>query len=71
MLVFLVFWFPALGPLNDWNLFANVAIPVTLLVWTTALRAPGLADRRVAMTAAALGGGVHSLAWILGNHGEG
>jgi hypothetical protein len=70
MLIFLVFWFPALGPLNDWNLFANVAIPVNLLVWTTALRAPGLAGRRVALTAAALAGGLHSLAWILGNYGE-
>lgn len=69
MLVFLVFWFPALGPVNDWNLFANVGIPVNLLVWTTALGAPNLTGRRTAMTAAALAGGLHSLAWILGNHG--
>ena len=69
MLVFLVFWFPALGPVNDWNLFANVGIPVNLLVWTTALGAPNLTGRRTALAAAALAGGLHSLAWILGNHG--
>ncbi len=67
MLVFLVVWFPALGPVNDWNLFANVAIPVNLLVWTTVRAVPDRADRRSAFAAAALAGGLHTIAWVLGH----
>jgi len=33
MLLFFFSWFPALGA-DDWNLFANAAIPLSLLTWT-------------------------------------
>lgn len=68
MLTFLLVWFPALGPREDWNLFANVAIPVSLLVWSSALSAPGLAERRAILTGVGLVGGLHSLAWVWRNH---
>lgn len=67
MLLFLVVWEPALGPMGDWNLFANAAIPVSLLVWSHALTAPGVSGRRAAVTAAGLAAALHTAAWVWGN----
>ena len=68
MLLFLVVWKPALGPMGDWNLFANAAIPVSLLVWSHALTAPGLTGRRTAITGAGLAAALHTSAWVWGNY---
>ena len=63
-----VTWWARLGVYNDWNLFANVAIPVSLLVWRNVLDAETLMARPwpiVALNALFL---VHSYSWIVTNH---
>ncbi len=68
LLAFQAVWKAQLGVYNDWNLFANVAVPFSLLVWTNVLR-ERLSDRRKAILVAFfLLSAFHSYAWIISNH---
>jgi hypothetical protein len=70
MLLFVFVWTPALGPLEDWNLFAAAAIPLSLLLWTEAGAALQAVPRlRTPVAIVASLAALHTLAWIGNNNG--
>jgi hypothetical protein len=68
MLLFVFFYRAALGVQQDWNLYANAAIPVSLLVWRNVLFSKSAKKRQWIIFG--LGGLFfsHSCAWIIANH---
>ena len=61
-------WKAQLGVYNDWNLFAIIALPISLLVWNNF---ETIQDTDFKNEIALLSGFVfslHSLAWIISNH---
>jgi hypothetical protein len=70
MLLFVFIWTPSLGPLEDWNLFANAAIPLSLLIWTETIEALRASPRlRTPVAVVACLAALHTLAWIGNNSG--
>jgi hypothetical protein len=68
MLLFVFIWTPSLGPLEDWNLFANAAVPLSLFLWTEAAGALRAAPRlRTPVAVVACLAALHTLAWIGNN----
>lgn len=70
MLVFLISWRAQLGPRQDWNLYAPVAVPVGLMVAGAAANAFGGASvrHRGVLGALAISGAAHTAAWVIRNH---
>jgi hypothetical protein len=70
MLLFVFIWTPSLGPFEDWNLFANAAIPLSLLIWTETIEALRASPRlRTPVAVVACLAALHTLAWIGNNSG--
>ena len=68
LLLYQGLWRARLGVYNDWNLYACVAIPMSLLVWQALLAARDL-PARIPIAIGAFGiCALHSYSWILGNH---
>lgn len=68
MLAFMFSWRAILGVYNDWNLFAIVAIPISLLVGYNLLRVKDMklkSEILIPMTSMFF---LHSLSWIVSNH---
>jgi hypothetical protein len=57
-----------LGIYYDWDLFANVAVPLSALVWLAALREPSRPTSRVALALLVGAFALHSLSWVVSNH---
>jgi hypothetical protein len=68
MLFFQLTWKPGLGVYGDWNLFANAAVPLSLLIWHNVLRIPGLEYKAEILIAGLAIFSAHSYSWILSNH---
>jgi len=60
-------WNAQLGVYNDWNLYAAVAIPFSLLVWTNVLTNVRFRLKAEAVATAVVLAGSHSLVWIVSN----
>jgi len=61
-------FYPSLGPLAEWDLFAFAAIPVTLLgAWTARVAWPASDSRSGALVAAAAVSAAHGLLWVAFN----
>ena len=68
MSILLLFWNAMLGAYNDWNLFAPVGLPISLLCWY-GLTAPETMARRLnGLKAFGCMFGIHTAAWVLSNH---
>jgi len=67
MLLFMFSWKATLGVYSDWNLFANAAIPLSLLVGVNLLRVES-PHRGTILLAAAWTFALHSYCWIVSNH---
>jgi len=68
MLVFMFTWKADMGVYQDWNLYAPVALPVSLLCWYSFLRIDGLRYRRRIFVALVGLGFLHTYTWIISNH---
>jgi hypothetical protein len=63
------FNYKALLPVGyDWNLYANAAIPLAILVWRNLLTAENLRYKAEIILAWVLLSSAHSYSWIVGNH---
>ena len=63
------FCYKALLPVGyDWNLYANAAIPMAILVWRNLLNAQDLRYKAELILAWFLLSSAHSYAWIVANH---
>lgn len=69
MLAFMLVWRAQLGALQDWNLFAPGAIPISVWIASACVRwpAPSRGAQR-ALWALCLTGMAHTAGWIVGNH---
>lgn len=63
-----LFWRAGLWPYNDWNLYACLGIPASLLCWRNFLQAEDLLGRSRIGVAVVLSAGLHSACWIVSNH---
>jgi hypothetical protein len=61
-------WYPALGTYDDWNLYAVVAQPIGLLVWTCVAEGPLGRVRAAWFAAFVVLAASHAGTWIVGNH---
>lgn len=60
-------WKAALGVLNDWNLYAMIAIPVSLFVWFNLLQ---LAERKqkILIIVMLMFSMLNTFSWVVNNH---
>ncbi len=68
MLLFMFTWKADMGVYQDWNLYAAVAIPLSVLCWYNFLRIDGLRYRRRIFVALVGLGCLHTYTWIISNH---
>ena len=68
MLVFMFTWRADMGAYLDWNLYAPVAIPLSILCWYNFLRIDGLRYRRRIFAALVALAFLHTYTWIISNH---
>jgi hypothetical protein len=69
MMVLLVGWKAELGVYNDWNLFAPVALPTSLLVWRSILNHHTLmATKEWSLPFIGSMFFLHSYCWVVSNH---
>lgn len=68
MALFVLSWKAALGVYDDWTLFANAAIPVTILAWRNVLDVDVLKAQPGPIAALNLLFLVHSWSWVIANH---
>lgn len=68
MVGFMFTWRAAIGVYNDWNLFANVAIPVSLFVGYNVLKAENVKSRAYILIPTIMIFILHSYSWIVHNH---
>jgi len=69
MLLLLAFlWKAGLQPYYDWNLYAVLAIPVSILVWGSVLQIKDLKFRREILISLLFLMVLHSGCWIVSNH---
>ena len=68
MIAFMFVWKAQPGVYNDWNLFANVAIPVSIFVGYNVLDADGVKERAVVLIPTISLCFLHSYSWIAFNH---
>ncbi len=57
-----------MGVYSDWNLFAALGIPLSVLIWYNLLKAEDLWHRPVLVQAMFWVFGMHSYSWIVANH---
>ena len=71
LLLLLLLWRAGLGPYHDWNLYASLGIPLSLLLWLNFLRAGGQNGMRFHFEIALailFTSAIHSYSWIVSNH---
>ena len=68
MAVLVLAWKAGLGVVNDWNLFAPAALPVSFLVWRNVLRIKTLQTKYSPVRLLGWVFLLHSLTWIIRNH---
>jgi hypothetical protein len=68
LLVYLFTWKATLGVYSDWNLFANLGVPLSILIWHNLLSAEDLPHRGEIALALFWIFGMHSCSWIVANH---
>ncbi len=68
MLLFMFIWKADMGVYQDWNLYAAVAIPLSVLCWYNFLRIDGLRYRRRIFVALVGLSFLHTYTWIISNH---
>ena len=61
-------WKAALGVLNDWNLYAILAIPCSILVWSKLLPRVDTGRMRVALIVMLVFSMLNTFAWVVKNH---
>lgn len=61
-------WKAGLQPYYDWNLYAVLAIPVSILVWSNVLQISDLKFRREILISLLFLMVLHSACWIVSNH---
>jgi hypothetical protein len=57
-----------LGVYSDWNLYANVAIPLSIFVWYNMLKIPRMKYKAEILIACFSLSFLHSYCWIISNH---
>jgi hypothetical protein len=67
MVIYMCSWNAQLGVYEDWNLFANAALPVSILAGLCAVEAVGR-ESRIALVPLAIVWSLHTGTWIVGNH---
>ena len=68
MLGFHMLFFAKIGVYNDWNLYANVAVPVSILIWYNVLKIESMKGKAEIVIALYLLFAFHSYSWIVSNH---
>ncbi len=68
MLLFMFTWKADMGPYLDWNLYAPVAIPLSVLCWYNFLRIDHLRYHRRIFVALVGLASLHTYTWIITNH---
>lgn len=68
MAVFVLVWKAGLGVVNDWNLFAPAALPVSFLVWRNVLQIKTLQIKYSPVRFLGWVFLLHSFTWIVRNH---
>lgn len=68
MIGYMLIWKAGLGIYQDWNLFANVAIPISVFVAKNAIDTKNLKGRNSLLASILLLFFVQSFSWILYNH---
>ncbi len=68
MLIFMFTWKADMGAYQDWNLYAPVAIPLSLLCWYNFLRIDELPFKRPIFVALVGLGCLHTYTWVISNH---
>lgn len=68
MLIFMFIWNAAIGVYNDWNLFAPVAIPLSILCWYNYIQIEGLKHKTRISLGIFYTSAIHSYSWIISNH---
>jgi len=68
MLIYMIAWEAKLGIYNDWNLFAAVAIPISIFVGFNILSQEKLKEKLIIILPAVCLFFLHSLIWIVVNH---
>lgn len=68
MMIFLFNYKGLLGAYNDWNLYANAAVPLAIFVWRNALMIPDLRYKTEILFGFGGLSALHSLSWIISNH---
>ncbi len=61
-------WKAALGVLNDWNLYAMLAIPGSILVWSLAVRDIDSDRSKYILTTVLVFSLLNTFSWVLKNH---
>ena len=61
-------WKAGLQPYYDWNLYAVLAIPTSILIWSNVLQISKLKYRREILISLLFLMILHSLCWIVSNH---
>jgi hypothetical protein len=67
MAAYMCLWNAQLGVYEDWNLFANAALPISILASLCAVEAIGR-ESRVVLVPLAVMWALHTGTWIVGNH---
>ena len=69
LILLLALWRAGLGPYHDWNLYASLGVPLSLLLWTNLLGTAGTLRYRARIVAAVVfTNAIHSYSWIVSNH---
>jgi hypothetical protein len=68
MLIYMFGWKATLGVYSDWNLFANAAIPLSVLIGHNLSRIETLPQRGEILLALSWVFAMHSYCWIVSNH---
>lgn len=68
MAVLVLVWKAGLGVVNDWNLFAPAALPISFLVWRNVLQIKTLQTKYSPIRLLGWVFLLHSLTWIVRNH---
>jgi hypothetical protein len=68
MMIFQFTYRAQLGVYHDWNLFANAAVPFSILVWYNVLKIPNLKYKTEILIGLFSLSFLHSYCWILSNH---
>lgn len=68
LLIFQFTWEAKLGVYNDWNLYAAVVLPFSILVWTNLLKIPNMKFKNEILISLFSISSLHSYVWIISNH---